>query len=491
MDLGKKSEPRTVAHTIKNIFWSSGGSLFYQAIRVLFQIILARFILPDDFGVFAIIIVLINVAIYFIENSFSLYYIRKIEISEIDKSTLWYINVIFSLVLILIIMMTAFFVNPIFINLEIYIALVISLIAILFNGLGSLGRAQFTREIRFKELVTYSLISTTVAGVFAVLSAYFKLDLWALVIYFNMYHFILNLILFMKVPVKLNRSSFDFNFLKESFVFSWKLVASGLIHSVYESVFSLFTAGNYSVSTLGLYNGALRIRDGLAQTSSDALQKVTYPYLALQRDDVESFLRSNKVILKYSMMILFPTLLGLVSISDELIKILFNENWYDMIPILKLLLIGGLFIPLQKINLNILVAMGRSDQYLILEVYKKLFVAIILVFVFVSKLNFIALLALLIFNGFFGYVINTFYTSKLINFGFWTQLREIYPVMVTSIIMYAGLMIVNQFVSNSNFLSILLKVAVGITIYFLVGIIFMKKDFINLYNFINLKLINK
>jgi len=475
-----KSSAKTA---LTGIVWSSGGSVIYQLIRIVTQIILARFILPSEFGLFAVIFSLLNVANYFIENGFSLHYIRKKVLVESDDSTLWIINFGFSILLTLLLFVFAPFLNSVFKQRDMIMYFFVASFSIIFNGIGSLHRARLTRQLMFKELVSYSLTSAIISGLVAVALAFFGLRLWTLVIYHILYQGLITLILISKGR-RFPKLQFSTTFMRESYHFSWKLMASGLLHTLYESTFSVLIAGVYSVTNLGFYSNALRIRDGIAQTTSDAIQKVTYPYLSQIQDQPEAFLESNRRILKYSMMAIVPLIVGLIATSSPLVRVLFNENWYGMIPILQLLALNGLFIPLHRINLNVLTTLGRSDIYLKLEIWKKLFSIACLSLVFLLRLDLLILLAVLLVTGAFGYVVNTIYTKQLIHYGILKQLKDLVPIFVSSLIMFGSVTLVLNITNIPLFVSLLASVLVGVLTYGIAILITAKKDVMEIKQFL-------
>jgi O-antigen/teichoic acid export membrane protein len=480
--LNKSSQPTSAKSALKGIAWSSGGSVVFQIIRIVTQIVLARFILPSEFGLFAVIFSLLNVANYFIENGFSLHYIRKKTLDENDDASLWIINVVFSMVLMLGLIVIAPFLNSIFKERDMIIYFFVASISIIFNGIGSLHRARLTRALMFKELVSYSLISTIIAGVIAIIMAYLGLRVWTLVLYHLMYQGLI-MILLMVNGKNIPTLRFSMKFMKESYSFSWKLMASGLLHTLYESTFNVLIAGIYSVTNLGYYSNALRIRDGVAQTTSEAIQKVTYPYLSQIQDQAEAYRESNRKILKYSMMVIAPLIMGLVTVADPLVKFLFNENWYDMIPILQLLSINGLFIPLHRINLNVLTTLGRSDLYLRLEIWKKLFAIACVAVVFYLRLDILILLSVLLLTGAFGYVVNTIYTDKLVQYGLMLQIKDLLPILVSNLVMVGGIMLLHNLTSLNLLLNLILSVLIGVISYTLALLITARSDVMDVLKF--------
>ena len=424
----------TKSRAITGMLWSSGGSFAFQIIRIVTQIILARLLWPEAFGTVALAMAFVTVVNYLIDNGLTLYYIRQNESGDFDNFTLLISNVVLATLSIIFFALLAPLLSQSF-GLEIFSSVLIySSIAILLNALGTVHKASLTREIQFRTQTLYLLISAIVSGLIAVISAMFGIGLWSLVIYNVSYQLILSALLIFGVKLDF-KIGFDYKFFRSAFVFSWKLMLSGLIHTLYENTLNVMMANLFSVTVLGYYSNALKIRDGAAQTLSDSIQKVSFPVLSKIKDNQEALKSNSSKILRLSIFIIFPILIGLAASSDAIIRVVFNEQWIGMIPIMQVLAINGLLIPLHKVNLNILTVVGRTDLYLKLEVFKKVIAFSTLGLVLFMQVSLITLLWLLFINAVIGYLANVYYSGNLIDYGFKNQFLDIRNIVLVSVAM--------------------------------------------------------
>lgn len=436
----------TKSLAITGMLWSSGGSFAFQIIRIVTQIILARLLWPEAFGTVALAMAFVTVVNFLIDNGLTLYYIRQNESGDFDNFTLLISNTVLAVLAVLFFIFIAPLLSISF-GLEVFsTVLIYSSIAILLNALGTVHKASLTRDIQFKTQTQYLLISAIISGLIAVVAAVFGFGLWSLVIYNITYQLILSSLLVFRVKLDF-KIGFDVKFFKSAFVFSWKLMLSGLIHTLYENTLNVMMANLFSVSVLGYYSNALKIRDGAAQTLSDSIQKVSFPVLSKIKDNQEALKFNSSKILRLSIYIIFPILVGLAASSDAIIRVVFNEQWIGMIPIMQVLAINGLLIPLHKVNLNILTVVGRTDLYLRLEIFKKVIGFSTLGFVLLMQVSLINLLWLLFLNAVIGYLANVYYSGKLIDYGVKDQfldLRNIVLVTITMGMVVYGFNLLNE-----------------------------------------------
>lgn len=469
---------------INGMMWSSMGSFAFQIVRILTQILLARLLWPEAFGLLAIVMAFVSVANYLIENGLTLFLIRKKELNENDSTTLFYANVGFSIIMILLFFIISPYLSIYFKEESLNLMLRVTSISILFNALGSVNKAILTRQIEFKGQTIIMLLSAVISGVIAIGAAYLNFGIWSLVIY-NVLYQLFQTLLLLNVYHYFPKGKFDKAFLKESVIYSWKLMLSGLIHTLYENIFSIIMADLYTVTSLGYYSNALKIRDGAAQTLTDSIQRVSFPVLSTFQDEKQKLRETNSKILKLTVFIIFPLLFGLAATSSSIVNVVFGDLWLGMIPVMQVLAFNGLLIPLHKINLNILTVIGRTDLYLKLEIIKKVIAFITIGLMLVLKIDMIGLLWVLLLNAILGYLINVYYVEKYINYSLADQVKEILSIFIASVIMGISVYSLDLLTSFGSLTTLVLQVFLGITVYTLLSYILSKEEFNTILSILN------
>ncbi|MHB8096893.1 MAG: lipopolysaccharide biosynthesis protein [Erysipelotrichaceae bacterium] len=467
---------------ISGMIWSSGGSFAFQLIRIVTQIVLARLLWPEAFGLVALVMAFVSVANYLIENGLTLFIIRKQELNENDAYSLFIANMIFASSIVVLFVLSSGLIASYLKEPSTQLLLIVSSSAILFNAFGSVHKALLTRDLQFRGQTVIMLVSAIVSGLIAVMASILNFGVWSLVIYNVSYQFI-QTVLLVRLYAFNYRGKLDHIFLKEAVVYSWKLMLSGLIHTVYENIFNIIMGSLFSVSALGYYSNALKIRDGAAQTLTDAIQKVSFPVLSKLQDKKDSMLETSRRILKLSIFIIYPILIGLATTSESIVKVVFNEQWLGMIPIMQILAINGLLIPLHKVNLNILTVIGRTDLYLRLEIIKKIVAFITISIALLVGVTLEGLLWVLFINAVLGYIINVHYSKVFIGYGYIDQIKDISPITIVSIMM-GVLVYLCSYIDISTLLLLVLQIGVGALSYIVLSYFFLKTEFNDVMNII-------
>ena len=467
---------------IHGMLWSSGGSFAFQVIRILTQIILARLLWPEAFGLVALIMAFVSVANYLIENGLTLFIIRKQELNENDAYSLFIANMIFASSIVILFILGSGLIASYLKEPSTQLLLIVSSSAILFNAFGSVHKALLTRDLQFRGQTVIMLVSAIVSGFIAVVVSILSFGVWSLVIYNVSYQFI-QTVLLVRLYSFNYRGKLDRIFLKEAIIYSWKLMLSGLIHTVYENIFNIIMGSLFSISALGYYSNALKIRDGAAQTLTDAIQKVSFPILSKLQDNKDSMVEASRRILKLSIFIIYPILFGLAATSESIVKVVFNEQWLGMIPIMQILAINGLLIPLHKVNLNILTVIGRTDLYLRLEIIKKIVAFITISMALMIGVTLEGLLWVLFINAVLGYIINVHYSKVFIGYGYIDQIKDISSVTIVSIIMGVLVFLCSKIIISTSYL-LVLQISVGALSYILLSYFFLKTEFNDVLNII-------
>ena len=475
-----ETNPTIRNQAFSGMLWSSGGSFAFQLVRILTQVVLARLLWPEAFGLVALAMAFVSVANYLIENGMTLFLIRKKDLEPNDAYSLFFANNVFALSMMSILVLSSGVIATWLGEAQVGTLLAISSVAILFSALGSVHKALLTRDLAFRGQAIVLLISALASGSIAIVLSFMNFGVWSLVLYNVLFQLIQTMLIVSMKSIRLT-GQLDRLFLKEAVFYSWKLMVSGLFHTIYENIFNLIMGGLYSTSILGYYSNALKIRDGAAQTLTDAIQRVSFPVLSKLQDQMVQLIETNRRILKLSIFVIFPILFGLAATSDSIVRVVFTEEWLGMIPVLQILAFNGLLIPLHKVNLNLLTVVGRTDLYLRLEIIKKIvaFITIALGLYFGVSLE--QLLWILFINAVLGYIFNVHYTGQLINYGYLKQLRDIGPILVASGLMGLGVALVPLLLNVSAIVSLALQILVGGALYIVVSYFLARGEFMEVW----------
>lgn len=446
--------------------WSLFDLFFNQGLQFIVQVILARLLLPEDFGVLAIIMVFIAISNTIIDSGFSQALIREKTVSSDDYKVIFSFNLLVSVILYGVLFISSPFIANFFNNTEITWIIRIVSIVIIFNAFTIIPRVQMIRDINFKSITKISIVANTISSIMAIILALFGFGVWTLVIRTIVAQF-LQAVLILFIQKWRPNISFSLKIIKKYISFSYKLLISGLIDTFYNNLFYVVIGKFYSPILLGYYTNAVKLRDTISQSATSAVQKVTYPVLSsINSEGNEELLKSSyKSIIKLAAFLNFPVMLGLAAIAEPLFLIMFGEKWVNSIPYFQLLCIAGMLYPLHALNLNILQVKGRSDLFLFLEVLKKTVGVTLIALSIYLKLGILGLVFTMIIDSFIAYLINTYFSKKTIGYSTLDQVKDVSKSFFVSLGMCIIVLSLLRILLLNDVIELFIGIIVGVGVY--------------------------
>ena len=450
--------------TVKGLVWSSIDRFSTQGVQFVFSILIARLILPSDYGIIAMLNIFIAVAQTFIDSGFGTALIRKLDRSQIDFSTVFYFNIIVSILTYLGLWFSAPYIAQFYnINLLEKVAKVVGLNLII-SAFSGIQNAKLSIDIDFKSRAKISLFTTSVSGVFGLWIAYIGYGVWALV-FQSLTASLLRTILLWYYVSWIPSLEFSCKSFKELFSFGSKILISGLLDTIYNNMYTIIIGKCFSSNSVGVYSRADSLVQNPASSITGVLISVIFPVLSTIQEESEQLAKAYKRFLKMSAFVFFPLMVGLAAVAEPFIRVVLTDKWEGAIYLLQIICFSMMWYPIHAINLNLLMVKGHSDYFLKLELMKKMLgVAVLCVTI---PLGLVAMCYGRIFSSVVSLALNTYYTKKLINYGFWKQMRDLFPILLQSLIMGVLAYLVVQYIHSSVY-----QLVVGIltgAIYYIVS----------------------
>jgi len=473
--------------TISGLLWSFSDLIANQGIKFIIQIVLARLLLPKDFGIIGMITVFIAVSQSIIDSGFSNALIREKDSSQEDYSTVFYFNFFMAIILYVVLFFSSHAISIFFNEPKLVLILRVLAFILIINSFGLVQRTILTKNIDFETQTKINVISSIVSGIIAILLAFLGFGVWSLVIQTLLTQFIQSLLLCLSnrwVPsLVFSRNSF-----KRLFGFGWKLLVSGVINTLYNNLYFLIIGKVFSAVELGYYTNAQKLRDTASQSISTSVQKVGYPVLSSIKEDEDRLREGYKKIIKVSIFITFPLMIGLAAVANPLIRLIFGPNWINSIEYFQVLCFSGMLYPLHAINLDILQVKGRSDLFLGLEIIKKVIGVLAIAIVLFLKLGIMGLVWALVFSSFIAYFLNSYYSAELLNYSTMQQIKDVTPAFIVSIIMGIIVYFSEGILTNSNLIKLIVQTIIGGVVYIGVSKIWKIEELNTVYELLGLVL---
>lgn len=460
--------------TVKGVVWSSVDRFFSQGIQFIFSILIARLLLPSDYGTVAMLNIFLAISQTFIDSGFGTALIRKIDRTEEDFSTVFYFNIAAALAFYGILWFTAPYIADFYdIPLLKDITRVVAL-TLVFGSFSGIQSAKLSIAIDFRSRAIISITVTLVTGALGLWMAYSGYGVWALVMQ-SVVSSLLRTILLWAFVRWMPKLVFSWKSFKELFSFGSKLLASGLLDTAYNNIYTLVIGKVFSSSALGVYSRA----DSLAQYPSSnitsVLQGVTFPVLSSIQNEPERLTSAYKKFIRLSAFVVFPLMIGLSAVADPLIRLVLTDKWEGAIYLLQIICFSMMWYPVHAINLNLLQVEGRSDYFLKLEIIKKIQGVIVLCITI--PLGLVTMCYGRVVSSVLCLVYNTYYTKKLIDYGFASQMKDLLPILAHSLVMGVIVWMIVLFLP-SLWLQLVVGVIAGAA-YYLVGAYIMRFEELN------------
>ncbi|WP_274289334.1 lipopolysaccharide biosynthesis protein [Prevotella corporis] len=465
-------EPNLRKKTTNGLLWSSVERFSNQGVQFLFSIVLARLLTPEDYGIVAMVVIFFAIAQTFVDSGFSSAIVRKKDRTESDLSTCFYFNIFVGLGFYILLFQCSPFIADFYDQPILSPIVKISGLTVLINSLCIVQQAQFTIRIDFKTQAKVTLTGTVMSGILGILLAYLGYGVWALV-WQGVTGSFVRMILFWILSKWRPRESFSKNSFHYLFGYGSKLLASGLLDTTYNNIYPIVIGKFYSPAQLGNFTRAQGWASLPSSNITGILQRVTFPVLTEMQDDDERLATNYRKLLRMSAFVVFPLMMLMAAIASPLIRVVITAKWDACVPYLQIMCFAMMWYPIHAINLNLLQVKGRSDLFLRLEIIKK--VVGVSVMCVTIPLGVKAMCYGMIFTSVNALLINTYYTGKLINVGFIVQMKDLTPILITSIV--SG--IISYYCLpffNSDLIKIIISTIIYMGLYFLGSSIFSKKE---------------
>lgn len=462
------------SRTLSGLFWMYMERIGAQLVSFVVSIVLARLLMPAEYGVISIVLVFINICNVFATGGFGKALIQKKDADDVDFSSVFYFNFAFSLFLYAILFFTAPIISS-FYDMPILTPVTrVMSVRLIIASFNTVQHARVTKEMEFRRYFFSTLGGTIASAVIGIVLAYKGFGIWALVAQYLTNTATDTLILFFTVKWR-PKLCFSFVRLKGLLGFGWKILANGLIDTLYEDFRSLYIGKLYSAADLAYYSRGLSYSNLVVTNVNSSISSVLFPVISKAQDEKSSVKAIIRRAIKTSAYILTPLLMGLAIVAEPLVLVLLTEKWLPCVPYLQILCISGALKPIHTANVQAMNAVGRSDLTLKLGTVKKVFgFTMVLIF---ARISVMAMTYAGLVTAFVSLLANTIPNKKLFGYGFFEQMKDIIPYWLMSGVMMLGVWGMSFIPIGNIYVKLAIMVITGVVIYILISIIFKVESF--------------
>lgn len=411
------------------VLWNLASLFLTRGASTIFMLFLARLLAPEAFGLVAMATVVFELANAFIKSGLGAALIRSKDVSEADLNTVFYTNLLLSLVAYGALFAGAPYIAAFYSQPELTTLIQVMGLVVFINAIKVVQTAILSRKMDFKTQMKANTLSVVVSGCLAVAAAGRGWGVWSLVVQMLSSALISALVLWMLSQWRpaLQFSSESFSRL---FSFGRNLLAEGLLAVLYQNSYVLVIGRFFSAELTGLYFLAKKVSNLISQQLTGAVQQATFPALSTLQDDNAALLQKYRQIMQLMMFLIAPIMGLLAGLSPVLFELMFDERWATAVPYLQLLCVVGALYPLHALNINLLNVKGRSDLVLKVGFVKK---AVNLTLLFLAiPFGVIGIVVSQVIGTFLALIPNTYFSARLVGYSLFDQVKDVVKPLVAA-----------------------------------------------------------
>ena len=448
-------------NVIKNFLWRLAERVGAQGVKLLVELVLARILLPEQYGVIAMVAVFITVFNVFVDSGLGNALIQKKDADDLDFSSVFWFNVVWCVVLYGVLFLISPLVASFYHREELTQILRVLGLQIVISGVKNVYQAYVSRTMQFRKFFFSTLGGTVGAAVIGITMAYRGYGVWALVAQqlFN----VLTDTVILTITVKWHpKRIFSFVRLKGLLSYGWKLLLSALLDTLYNEARSLIIGRKYTSEDLAFYNRGELFPQVIAANVNTSIDSVLLPTMSREQDERDKVRAMTRRAIMTSTYIMAPLMIGIACIGTPLVRLILTEKWLPCVPYLQIFCASMLFFPIHTANLNAIKALGRSDLFLKLEILKKV-IGILLILI-TMHISVLAMALSTLVNSLLCQLINTWPNRKLLDYSYADQIRDILPNLLLAAVM-GGCVFGVGLIGLPDWVTLLIQVVLGAALY--------------------------
>ena len=458
----------------KAFIWDFFGKMATHGMGFIVSIFLARLLEPSDFGLIAMVMVIIGMTSVFIDVGLGGALIQRRRVRPVHYFSVFYFNIFVGLLLTLLTYFSAPWISEFYNNEQLLpLAQVMSLLFII-SSLGSVQGIRLRKELNYALLTKISLISSLISGVLGVSLAFLGAGVWSLVAQALIGGIVTNILIW-RASNWVPSLMFSWKALTQLWGFGFRMFLSGMLDKIFIRLDFLIIGKLFFPATLGYFQRAKSLRSMAVQYSSGSLMTVLFPVLSKIQNDLPRFQNTIIKSLGIILFVIFLLLGALYLISEELIVLLFSDKWLPSVEFFNILVLSGFSYPISALLVNVLSSRGNSKAFLRLEIYKKMIATINFFVLYYWGIN--AYLYGLLVTSVLGVSLNILFASREIKLPFFLFVKPILLQMGITIFAVVLTQLMTENLYQMDIIMLIIKGSIFTIIYILINYLMRTSSF--------------
>lgn len=448
-----------------SFFWRMLERFFSQGIGFVVQIVLARILLPEDFGSLAIIVAFTSYATVFVSSGISTAVIQKKGLEKTDLSTLMtytlgMASVFYTILFFLAPLIASYYNAPL-----LQPTLRVLAFTLFLQGISSVQTGLLQRQMRFRQLFVPTMIAAPLAGILGILLALKGFGLWALVVHTLANQlFVIIVISFDKncrIPLAFSRLK-----MKEIFPFTSKIMLTYATCGLFDLVRTTMIGRRYTREDLAYYDKGLTYSGYVTMLINQSMSSVLLPAFSRKQDNVDTLKSMARRSVKVTSFVVIPILSAVAVMSKPLIMVLLTEKWLSCVPFLAIYCFLRIPGPILNIDKQVFYALGKSGVNLYYEI--GLFICNFVALFIALKMNVMAIACGALIVEFLGMISIFIVSSKIYYYSLAERLIDMWKPICGSLVMSITLFGLSR-IGLLDIWTLCLQVFTGVVVYYLMA----------------------
>jgi len=443
----------------KGLFWVLMEKLGIQGVHFIVTLILARLLTPNDYGTVALLSIFISISNVFVDCGFGKALVQKKNATQVDYNSVFYLSLVMAFILYAVLFFASPWVAEFYKIPELKTMLRILALSLIFHSINGVQNVELNRKMLFHLSFRISWVRSVISAVTGISFALAGYGAWTLV-WSSLAGGVAGVIARQLVIRWRPTLAFSWDSVRGLYRFGWKVATSSLLDKIYSNLQALVVGKVYTRADLAFVNKGRHIPFLLSNTTTDSLRRVSFPALSRLQDDPEKLRNAMRRMIRCSTFCVFPLLVILGVLAHPVVKLLWGDQWLPCVPYLQIVCFSVCLRQFDVINLQGIMARGRSDIVMKLTVVRRLLSLVVMAvtlrygvfeFILVSNLVVVPL----------GVVMNAFPNRKYLSYTLMMQFSDVFETIVLSLIL--GLLLWGSTLLPASEL-LLLPVQVGLAV---------------------------
>jgi teichuronic acid exporter len=452
----------------KLVLWDFFGKFANQFVGLIVSIVLARLLVPEQFGIIGIALALVGFSSIFFDFGFISAIIQKDEVTQKQLSTVFYLNLSAGIFLCLLFSLSSSAIENFYKIAGLGKVIVAVSFLFIINSLFLVPAALLSRGLQFKKLSLIYVAAALLSGFISIYFAYQGWGVWSLVL-----QAVINAVVVLVGTFFASRWKpdliWDFISIKPLWKFGSRIFFISMLENIFIRIDVFMIGKIFGGTTLGYYTRAQSLDTTVRQFSSGSIVSVVLPFFSRMKNDLIQlhwyYFQSLHFVSFISIMIIG----NLYLVAPELFELLFSAKWIFSGYIYQILALAGFAYPISALMVNVLWSRGNEKIFVRVEIYKKLLLLPVFCFGFLWGLK-IFMYTLVVAN-ILMIGINAWFVSKDISVSFTKQIRVIAEYLLMGTMVTVIFALIKQYYPQHLLWKIALLCISFTTVYFIINVV--------------------